>query len=246
MLEPQCPEQAEECDAWMTNSWQYAEGVALYKNVQKNPWTGKQWCECWLSHDIFIRMDCSKTSVSDQKTARDRSKYQTEQPKWEENTAGLSSENLFKCLENVQINPHDKQIRISEQVLPGLLASPSRTCSSVHSARECSKHSCKKRAWVRLTLFSSESRATVCSHSFHPLNQLANTPTWSRNIMVCEEGWRCTERGGQGRGGNSERYLPSFTKKGKLRWYVAITNNNNKCSTSFLAGTVGRQALLAW
>lgn len=68
---------------------------------------------------------------------------------------------------------------------PGLLASPSSTCSSVHSASECSRHSCRKRAWVRLTLFSRDSRATVCSHSFQPLNQLASTPTWSRNIMVC-------------------------------------------------------------
>lgn len=62
-------------------------------------------------------------------------------------------------------------------VLPGLLASPSSTCSSVHSARECSRQSCRKRACVRLTLFNRDSRATVCSHSFHPLNQLAKTPT---------------------------------------------------------------------
>ena len=67
---------------------------------------------------------------------------------------------------------------------PGLLASPSRTCSSVHSANECSRHSCRNRAWVLLTRLRRESRATVCSHSFHPLNQLARTPTWSRNIMV--------------------------------------------------------------
>ncbi|KAJ3594225.1 hypothetical protein NHX12_006556 [Muraenolepis orangiensis] len=59
-----------------------------------------------------------------------------------------------------------------------------RWCSSVHSARECSRHSCRKRACVRLTRFNRDSRATVCSHSFHPLNQLARTPTWSRNIMV--------------------------------------------------------------
>lgn len=67
---------------------------------------------------------------------------------------------------------------------PGLLASTSRMCSSVHSANECSRQSCRNRAWVRLTRFNSDSRATVCSHSFQPLNQLAKTPTWSRNIMV--------------------------------------------------------------
>lgn len=67
---------------------------------------------------------------------------------------------------------------------PGLLASTSRTWSSVHSANECSRQSCRNRAWVRLTRFNSDSRATVCSHSFQPLNQLAKTPTWSRNIMV--------------------------------------------------------------
>lgn len=80
-------------------------------------------------------------------------------------------------------------------LLPGLLASPSSACSSVHSARECSRQSCRKRACVRLTLFSRDSRATVCSHSFHPLNQLANTPTWSRNIMVrVSDGGRKADR----------------------------------------------------
>lgn len=73
---------------------------------------------------------------------------------------------------------------------PGLLASPSRTCSSVQSASECSRQSCRKRAWVRLTRLSSESSATVCSHSFQPLNQPARTPTWSRNIMVLRAGVR--------------------------------------------------------
>lgn len=68
--------------------------------------------------------------------------------------------------------------------LPGLLASPSRTCSSVQSASECSRQSWRKRAWVWLTRLSSDSSATVCSHSFQPLNQPASTPTWSRNIMV--------------------------------------------------------------
>lgn len=94
------------------------------------------------------------------------------------------------------------QLTVSEQVavLPGLLASPSRTCSSVHSARECSRQSCRKRAWVGLTFFSRDSRATVCSHSFHPLNQLASTPTWSRNIMVCEAGWRRADCSGAGLG----------------------------------------------
>lgn len=68
--------------------------------------------------------------------------------------------------------------------LPGLLASPSRTCSSAQSASECSRQSWRKRAWVWLTRLSSDSSATVCSHSFQPLNQPASTPTWSRNIMV--------------------------------------------------------------
>lgn len=68
--------------------------------------------------------------------------------------------------------------------LPGLLASPSRTCSSAQSASECSRQSWRKRAWVWLTRLSRDSSATVCSHSFQPLNQPASTPTWSRNIMV--------------------------------------------------------------
>lgn len=68
--------------------------------------------------------------------------------------------------------------------LPGLLASPSRTCSSAQSASECSRQSWRKRAWVWLTRLSNDSSATVCSHSFQPLNQPASTPTWSRNIMV--------------------------------------------------------------
>lgn len=68
--------------------------------------------------------------------------------------------------------------------LPGVLASPSRRCSSAQSASECSRQSWRKRAWVWLTRLSSDSSATVCSHSFQPLNQPASTPTWSRNIMV--------------------------------------------------------------
>ncbi|CAO2590735.1 hypothetical protein LEMLEM_LOCUS5990, partial [Lemmus lemmus] len=63
-------------------------------------------------------------------------------------------------------------------------ASPSRTCSSAQSASECSRQSWRKRAWVWLTRLSNDSSATVCSHSFQPLNQPASTPTWSRNIMV--------------------------------------------------------------
>ncbi|KAL2098496.1 hypothetical protein ACEWY4_004976 [Coilia grayii] len=88
---------------------------------------------------------------------------------------------------------------------------PSRTCSSVHSASECSRQSCRKRACVLLTLLRRESSATVCSHSFHPLNQLARTPTWSRNIMV---------RGTGARGGEREGVV-ALTKGGKLgprRW----------------------------
>lgn len=68
--------------------------------------------------------------------------------------------------------------------LPGLLASPSRTCSSAQSTSECSRQSWRKRACVWLTRLSNDSSATVCSHSFQPLNQPASTPTWSRNIMV--------------------------------------------------------------
>lgn len=81
-------------------------------------------------------------------------------------------------------------------MIPGLLASPSRMCSSVQSARECSRQSCRKRAWVRLTRLSRESSATVCSHSFQPLNQPASTPTWSRNIMVRGAGGRGEIKGG--------------------------------------------------
>lgn len=78
----------------------------------------------------------------------------------------------------------DRGTAAAAEHLPGLLASPSRTCSSAQSASECSRQSWRKRAWVWLTRLSSDSSATVCSHSFQPLNQPASTPTWSRNIMV--------------------------------------------------------------
>lgn len=68
--------------------------------------------------------------------------------------------------------------------LPALLASDSSRWMSLQSASECSRQSCRKRAWVRVTRFRSDNRATVCSHSFQPLNQPARMPTWSRNIMV--------------------------------------------------------------
>lgn len=70
---------------------------------------------------------------------------------------------------------------------------------SAQSAKECSRQSCRKRAWVRVTRFSSESNATVCSHSFQPLNHPATIPTWSRNIMASRGG----NGGGGGRGGKT-------------------------------------------
>lgn len=69
--------------------------------------------------------------------------------------------------------------------LPALLASASRMWISVQSASQCSRQMCKKRAWVRDTLFRRDNSATVCSHSFQPLNQSVRIPTWSRNIMAC-------------------------------------------------------------
>lgn len=68
--------------------------------------------------------------------------------------------------------------------VPALLASDSTTWISPQSASECSRHSCRKRAWVREMRLRRDSKATVCSHSFQPLNQPARMPTWSRNIMV--------------------------------------------------------------
>lgn len=56
---------------------------------------------------------------------------------------------------------------------------------SVQSANQCSRQMCKKRAWVRDILFRRDNSATVCSHSFQPLNQSVRIPTWSRNIMAC-------------------------------------------------------------
>ncbi|TNN73211.1 Glia maturation factor gamma [Liparis tanakae] len=61
----------------------------------------------------------------------------------------------------------------------------SRMWISVQSASQCSRQMCKKRAWVRDTLFRRDNSATVCSHSFQPLNQSVRIPTWSRNIMAC-------------------------------------------------------------
>lgn len=68
--------------------------------------------------------------------------------------------------------------------LPALLASASSMCISVQSASQWSRQMCRKRACVRETRFSSDSSATVCSHSFQPLNQSVRIPTWSRNIMA--------------------------------------------------------------
>ncbi len=65
----------------------------------------------------------------------------------------------------------------------------------MQSAKECSRQSWRKRAWVRLTRLRSDSNATVCSHSFHPLNQPARTPTWSRNIMIWWAGSRYQDLG---------------------------------------------------
>lgn len=60
---------------------------------------------------------------------------------------------------------------------------------------------CKKRAWVRDTLFRRDNSATVCSHSFQPLNQSVRIPTWSRNIMACLLGEENRNvRMGRGRG----------------------------------------------
>ncbi len=69
-------------------------------------------------------------------------------------------------------------------VLPALLASASSMCISVQSASQWSRQMCRNRACVRETRFSSDSSATVCSHSFQPLNQSVRIPTWSRNIMA--------------------------------------------------------------
>lgn len=69
--------------------------------------------------------------------------------------------------------------------LPALLASASRMWISVQSASQCSRYMWRKRAWVRDTLFRRDKSATVCSHSFQPLNQSVRIPTWSRNIMAC-------------------------------------------------------------
>lgn len=55
---------------------------------------------------------------------------------------------------------------------------------SVQSASQCSRQMCKKRAWVRDTLFRRDNSATVCSHSFQLLNHSVRMPTWSRNIMA--------------------------------------------------------------
>lgn len=109
---------------------------------------------------------------------------------------------------------------------PGLLASPSRMWSSVQSARECSRQSWRKRAWVRLTRLSRESRATVCSHSFQPLNQPANTPTWSRNIMVSRRPEEKTPLRGEKI--NNRESLPALTPLPPLRFGSGLKNNNNK------------------
>lgn len=81
--------------------------------------------------------------------------------------------------------------------LPALLASASRMWISVQSASQCSRQMWRKRACVRDTLFRSDKSATVCSHSFQPLNQSVRIPTWSRNIMAWGE-WECA--GGDLRG----------------------------------------------
>lgn len=91
--------------------------------------------------------------------------------------------------------------------LPALLASASRIWISVQSASQCSRQMCKKRAWVRDALFRRDNSATVCSHSFQPLNQSVRIPTWSRNIMACllsEENRNVWWGGG---GGGTKRLL---------------------------------------
>lgn len=72
--------------------------------------------------------------------------------------------------------------------IPALLASASSKCISVQSASQCSRHMWRNRAWVLDTLLSSDNSATVCSHSFQPLNQSVKIPTWSRNIMANPNG----------------------------------------------------------
>lgn len=139
----------------------------------------------------------------------------------------LQSIKAYKFVMSQEVMQQSEQLG----VLPGLLASPSRTCNSVHSARECSRQSCRKRAWVRLTLFSRDSRATVCSHSFHPLNQLASTPTWSRNIMVCEAGWRLADGRCCNEATSSELYTDGRWQ-GPICWYVLRTAGRGSSSQS--------------